>query len=118
MAILKWQERAHFEMGLIRFLGLSRIQVLSVLSLENFAIFIMGLGLGSWTGFQMTRFIIQFVVVSEEGRQMLPPAVFVTDWWLLGVAFMAFGVVFSVCIAWLSSYLSTIHLGALARDSE
>ena len=110
--------RAHFEMGLIRFLGLSRIQVLSVLSLENFAIFIMGLGLGSWTGFQMTRFIIQFVVVSEEGRQMLPPAVFVTDWWLLGVAFMAFGVVFSVCIAWLSSYLSTIHLGALARDSE
>ncbi len=111
-------DRARSEMGSLRSLGLSRIQTVGLVALEHAVIVTMGIGIGTWTGFQMTKLIVDSVAISESGGVVLPPPILATDWAVLGITAGLFTLVFVVSVALLGKYLFSMNLGILARSEE
>ena len=111
-------ERSRSEMGSLRSLGLSRIQTVGLVALEHSVIVAMGIGIGTWTGFQMTKLMVDSVAISESGGVVLPPPILTTDWSVLGIVAAMFTFVFLVSVTLLGKYLFSMNLGALARMEE
>ena len=111
-------DRARSEMGSLRSLGLSRIQTVGLVALEHSVIVAMGIGIGTWTGFQMTKLMVDSVTISENGGAVLPPPILTTDWVVLGIAAAMFTLVFLVSVTLLGKYLFSMNLGTLARMEE
>ena len=82
--LISFGGRARIEIGALRAMGLSRAQLVGLLTIEHISIALVGIGLGTWAGFQMSRFMVTSLEVSEEGEEILPPFLLTTDW-----AFMA-----------------------------
>ncbi len=78
--LISFAGRARVEMSALRAMGLSRVQQVSLLTIEHVSIALGGIGLGSWAGFQMSRFMVTSLEVSEEGEEILPPFLLTTDW--------------------------------------
>ena len=111
-------DRARSEMGSLRALGLSRIQTVGLVALEHSVIVAMGIGIGTWTGFQMTKLMVDSVTISENGGAVLPPPILTTDWAVLGIVAALFTLVFLVSVTLLGKYLFSMNLGTLARMEE
>ena len=79
---------------------------------------LLGLVLGSWTGIQMTKLMLGAVAVSEEGKVIIPPPIFVVDWMLLTAYLALFVLVFSSCLLLLSRHLTKVNLAAIARTEN
>ena len=77
-----------------------------------------GLGIGSWTGIQMTKLMLGAVAVSEEGKVLLPPPIFAPDWMLLTTYLALFVLVFSSCVLFLSRHLTKVNLAEVARTEN
>lgn len=67
-------------MGFLQSLGMSRRQLMGLLGFEQLTIAGIGLGLGTWAGFQMSRLIVSPLAVTERGEQVVPPFILMTDW--------------------------------------
>ncbi|MCY4529207.1 MAG: ABC transporter permease [Chloroflexi bacterium] len=78
--LISFAGRARVEMSALRAMGLSRAQLASLLTIEHIFIALVGIGLGSWAGFQMSRLMVTSLEVSEEGEEILPPFLLLTDW--------------------------------------
>lgn len=78
--LISFAGRARVEMSALRAMGLSRPQLVSLLTIEHIFIALVGIGLGSWAGFQMSRFMVTSLEVSEQGEEILPPFLLTTDW--------------------------------------
>lgn len=77
--LLAFLDRSKGEMGFLRSLGLSSRQMLGLLGFEHLTIVLIGLGLGTWAGFQMSHLIVSTVVI-VSADEVLPPYATVTDW--------------------------------------
>ncbi len=78
--LISFGGRARVEIGALRAMGLSRAQLVGLLTFEHISIALIGIGLGTWAGFQMSRFMVTSLEVSEEGEEILPPFLLTTDW--------------------------------------
>ena len=111
-------KKSNSEMGSLRALGLSRYQTLLLVSLEHLVVVVMGLGLGAWTGFQMTRIVVASVAVTDKGSLVIPPPIITVDWVILGLSLLAFTSIFLFSVFALGKSLFSMNLGTLARTEE
>lgn len=116
--LLLYRSRNKFEIGFLESMGLSRIQLKAILFFEHLAVVIIGLGLGSWAGFQMSKLMVDSLAVTDKGTSVVPPFVLITDWVLLVPTFSMMIIVFLTMIALVSRSLGNLDLQSMARLGE
>jgi putative ABC transport system permease protein len=114
--LLALATRSRGEMGALQSLGLSRGQMLGLLGLEHLVIAAIGLGLGTWAGFQMSRLMVSAVAVTETGGDVLPPFILTIDWAFLAPIYAVLAIIFLAAIFALSRSMARLKLHTLSRQ--
>ena len=77
-------ERRRIEVGILQSMGLSRHQLISLITFEHVVVYSLAVSLGTWAGVQMSRLMVAPLAVTETGDRLVPPFILVTDWAVLG----------------------------------
>ena len=113
--LLAYSDRSVGEMASLRSLGFSRLQTIGLISFEHLLVAFIGLGLGTWAGFQMSRMIVSSVAVTDGGGRVLPPFILTTNWVLLGSLYVALAAIFIVSLMLLGRRILRVDLSWLSR---
>ena len=108
-------DRSVGEMASLRSLGLNRAQTISLLAFEHMLVALVGLGLGTWAGFQMSRIMVSSVTVTDSGGRVLPPFILTTDWTLLVPLFALLIAIFVASLLTIGGRVLSIDLRHLSR---
>lgn len=111
-------ESSEHEMGFLQSLGLSRMQLLGLLSCEHLTIVAMGLGVGTWAGFQMSRLMVAPLAVSDIGQSIVPPFILITDWFLMAPTYGMILAIFIAVMFLLYRSIGRAKLFELARGGD
>lgn len=111
-------ESSEHEMGFLQSLGLSKIQLLGLLSCEHLTVVVLGLGVGTWAGFQMSRLMVAPLAVSDIGQSIIPPFILVTDWSLMLPTYAMILAIFITVMFVLYRSIGRAKLFELARGGE
>ena len=111
-------ESSEHEMGFLQSLGLSRIQLLGLLTFEHLTVVALGLGVGTWAGFQMSRLMVTPLAVSDIGQSIIPPFILVTDWSLMLPTYAMILAIFMTVMLVLYRSIGRTKLFELARGVE
>ena len=111
-------ESSEHEMGFLQSLGLSRLQLLGLLSFEHLTVVALGLGVGTWAGFQMSRLMVAPLAVSDIGQSIVPPFILVTDWSLMLPTYAMILAIFMTVMLVLYRSIGRTKLFELARGVE
>ena len=116
--LLQSGRRSRGEVGFLESMGLSRAQLGAMLTFEHLAVVAIGLGLGTWAGFLMSRIMAGSLAVTEEGAAVTPPFLLITDWALMAPTYAVMAAVFlsSLLVLWRS--VGNLDLQAIARLGE
>jgi putative ABC transport system permease protein len=113
--LLSFAERSRREMGFLRAFGFTHRQMLGLLSLEHLVIAVVGLGLGTWAGLQMSSTMVASVAVTQRGDQVVPPYILTTDWsFMLPIYVLLIGI-FVAALYRLTSSMSQVDMHAASR---
>ena len=113
--LLAFTNRGRNEMGLLQSLGMTGRQVLGLLSIEHLAIVLVGLGMGTWAGFQMSSIMVSSVAVTEVGDPVVPPYVMVTDWPMLALIYAVTASIFLLSTLALARSMRSLELHSISR---
>lgn len=113
--LLAVTDRSVGEMGALRSLGLSRMQTAGLIGLEHLLVALIGLGVGTWAGFQMSRMMVSAVTVTDGGGTVLPPFVLNTDWAVMGSMYGLLLLIFVGALFSLGRRLMHLDLRRLSR---
>ena len=113
--LLLLSRRSGNEMGMLRTIGVSRGQLMGLLSFENVMIAGVGIGLGSWAGFQASAMMVTPLVVTETGRAVVPPFHLLTNWALMGPTYAALALVLAAALVILARSVWRVHLASVTR---
>ena len=111
-------EQSEHELGFLQSLGLSRPQLLGLLGFEHLTIAALGLGVGTWAGFQMSRLMVAPLAVSDIGQPIVPPFILITDWSMMIPTYAAVITVFVTTLFVLYYSIGRTNLFELARGAE
>ena len=89
--LIVFTTRGRNELGTLQTMGLTKTQLIALLGLEHIAIVIIGISLGSWAGFQMSRIMISALSVTETGDPVIPPFVIDTQWIFMAPIYATLG---------------------------
>ena len=113
--LVSFADRTVGEMGFLRALGLTGRQMTGLLSLEHLVIIIIGLGLGTWAGFQMSALMVSSVTVTETGGQVVPPFILITDWTFMLQIYGVLMVIFLSALYGLIRGMRRLNLQSIVR---
>ena len=113
--LLAFAERSMGEMGSLRSLGFSRVQTIGLIGLEHMLVALIGLGVGTWAGFQMSRMVVSSVAVTDGGGRVLPPFILTTNWVLVGPLYVVMLAIFVVALLTFGGRVLSIDLRRLSR---
>ena len=113
--LLAFAERSMGEMGSLRSLGFSRIQTIGLVSLEHMLVALIGLGVGTWAGFQMSRMMVASVAVTDSGGRVLPPFILTINWLLMGPLYIILLAIFAAALLTFGGRVLSIDLRRLSR---
>ena len=116
--LLLFAKKSAVEIGSLRTLGLTRGQLLRLLGFEHLAIAAIGLGLGTWAGFQMSRLAVSPLAITEIGLPVTPPFILTTDWPIMGSTYVALGLLFIGALVLLNRGVGQLDLRAISRFGE
>jgi ABC-type antimicrobial peptide transport system permease subunit len=116
--LLVFSRRSRGEVGFLESMGLSRGQLKAMLAFEHLSIVAVGIGLGTWAGFRMSRLMITPLAVTEEGGEVIPPFILVTHWSMIAPTLVALVAIFLVALAVLDRSFARLDLQAIARVGE
>ena len=116
--LLLFARRSRSEMGFLQSMGLSRRQLVGLLAFEHLAVAAIGLGLGTWAGFQVSELMVTPLAVTETGEKVVPPFILVTDWRFMAPAYGALVAVFLGSLFILTRSMSRLDLQTIARAGE
>ncbi|MBM3934186.1 MAG: FtsX-like permease family protein [SAR202 cluster bacterium] len=116
--LLLFAKRSGKEMGSLRFVGLSRGQLASLLGFEHLAVAAIGLGIGTWAGMQMSRMMVSPLAVTENGDPLLPPFILTTDMAALSLTYVALAALFLAAVFLLNRGIGRLSLISIARGGE
>ena len=77
-----------------------------------------GLGLGTWAGFEMSGLIVTHLAIGDTGQQVVPPLVLELDWSLMLPTYVLLVGVFLGAQLLLNRSVGRMDLTAIARVSE
>ena len=75
----------------------------------------MGLGLGTWAGFQMSRLMVSSLSIDETGDRVVPPFILTTDWGPLLATYAALIAIFVGAVLLLNRSVHRHQLHTIAR---
>ena len=113
--LLAFADRSVGEMGSLRSLGLSRSQTIGLIAVEHILVALIGLGVGTWAGFQMSRLMVSSVTVTDSGGRVLPPFILTTNWTLMGPLYLVLLTTFVVALLAFGGRVLSIDLRRLSR---
>ena len=113
--LLAFAERSRGEMGFLQALGLRKSQIAKLIGLEHIVIVAIGLGLGTWAGFQMSDLMVSSVAITETGDHVVPPFITVTSWGILGSVYAAMAAIFLGALYLLARHMTNLELHLVAR---
>ena len=113
--LLAFSNRNRSQMGYLQSLGLSYGQMLGLLVLEHFVIVVIGLGLGTATGFFMSNLMVTALAVTEDGFKVIPPFILETDLGLLIPIYGALIGIFLASLLGVARGMKRIDLRAISR---
>ena len=116
--LLLFAKRSSVEMGALRTMGLSKNQLLRLLAFEHLAIAAVGIGVGTWTGFQMSRLAVSPLAITEVGSPVNPPFILVTNWLVMAPTFVALITVFGAAVYLLHRGIGELDLRVVSRFGE
>ena len=76
---------------------------------------LIGLGVGTWAGFQMSRMMVSSVAVTDGGGRVLPPFILTTNWVLMGPLYAVMLAIFVVALLTFGGRVLSIDLRRLSR---
>ena len=89
--------------------------MMGLLGLEQLVIVMVGLGLGTWAGFQMSALMVSSVSVTETGQQVVPPFILTTDWTFMAAIFVALIGIFLAALYRLTRGMLHLDLHTISR---
>ena len=116
--LLLFAKKSAVEIGSLRTLGLTKGQLLRLLGFEHLAIAAIGLGLGTWAGFQMSRLTVSPLAITETGLPVTPPFILTTDWPIMTATYIALGLLFIGALSLLNRGVGQLDLRAISRFGE
>ena len=116
--LLAFADRSRAEMGFLRSLGMSRRQLSGLLALEHIIIIVIGLGLGSWAGIEMSKRMVSSVALTERGDPVVPPFILMTNWLQMGLIYAALAAIFLIALYRLNRSMTNQDLHTMARVEE
>jgi len=96
-AVVSFQRR-FIELGMLRAIGLSVAQMATYLAVEQAAVVLVGLGLGTGLGVWTSRLFIPYLQVGEGNTALIPPFIVQLAWPQMGTIFVLFGGMFIVAV--------------------
>ena len=99
MASLLAAQTRSLEFAILRTMGFSTRQILSVVSFEQLFIIAVAMGVGTLVGLRLGVLMLEFLGVTERGEEVIPPFELVADWATIGVAYAILSAVFLATIA-------------------
>ena len=106
------------EFALMRTLGFSLKQLVTLVWLEQALVIAAGMVLGTWMGGRLGAVIMPFLDQDETGRHVLPPFVLEVDWTALVIAYATMTFVFALIIAGVVWFIHKISLQRILRLGE
>ena len=116
-AYVSFRNRA-LQFALLRTVGLSGRQLLSLVWLEQALVIVVGLALGSWMGARLGATVMPFLGHDEQGAQVLPPFQVDLNWTTLLSTYAAMGLFFAVVIIGVIMFVRRISLQRILRLGE
>ena len=113
--LLAFTDGSISEMASLRSLGFNQAQTIGLIGLEHILIAFIGLGLGTWAGYQMSRMMVASVTITDGGGHVLPPFILTTNWLFMGPLYLAMFAVFTVSLLTLGRRALSIDLRRLSR---
>ena len=105
----------HLEFAVLRTLGFSWKQIISLVCFEQILVIGLGMGIGTLLGNQLSRIMMPFLQLTEKGEAVLPPFVLVTDWSTIGMAYIILAIAFIVTISLVVLFFSRVALHRALR---
>tara|TARA_Y100000590_G_scaffold278529_1_gene312687 strand:+ start:21214 stop:24903 length:3690 start_codon:yes stop_codon:yes gene_type:complete len=113
--LLSFSGRSNTQMASLRTLGLSRAQMMGLLYLENIVIFALGMGLGTWAGFQMSALMVDSVAVTETGNKVMPVFQIVTNWKIMWPVYGILTMIFVTAVLFMYRAVIKVDLPSMSR---
>ncbi len=108
----------HLEFAVLRTLGFSWRQIVSLVCLEQILVIGLGMGIGTLLGNRLSRIMMPFLQVTEKGETVIPPFVMMIDWRTIGVAYVILAIAFVVTISLVVLFFSRVALHRALRMGD
>jgi putative ABC transport system permease protein len=106
------------EFAILRTMGLSSRQVLGVVSFEQVFVVVAGVITGTLLGFPLSRLMIGYLGLTEDGRDPLPPLQSVVNWQSIGTVYAFLGIVVASTVVALVLLYSRLAVSRALRMGE
>ncbi len=103
------------QMGFMQAMGLTRRQISGLISVEHLLVAMIGLGLGTWAGYEMSRIMVSALAVTSSGFPVVPPFILTTDWSIMGPLYVALCAVFVGALYVVNRGITRIDLYSISR---
>ena len=103
------------QFALMRTIGFSMRQLLTLVLLEQAVLIAVGMALGTWMGGRLSSVIMPFLANDDLGFQVVPPFVVEVDWGALAVAYSAMAMVFALIVLGVILFIRRISLQRILR---
>jgi ABC-type lipoprotein release transport system permease subunit len=108
----------HLEFAVLRTLGFSWKQIISLVSLEQVCVIGLGMGIGTLLGSRLSRIMMPFLQLTEKGETVIPPFAIVTDWSTISIAYIILTIAFIVTMSLVVLFFSRVALARALRMGE
>ena len=106
------------QFALMRTMGFSMRQLISLVLLEQVLLIVVGMALGTWMGGRLSQLIMPFLGHDDIGTRVVPPFVVDVDWTALAIAYSAMAVLFALIIVGVIVFIRRIALQRILRLGE
>ena len=106
------------EFALMRTIGFSMRQLITLVWLEQALIIFAGMVLGTWMGGRLGAIIMPFLSNDDQGSQVLPPFVIEVSWGTLLITYAIMALVFAFIITGMIWFVRRISLQRILRLGE
>jgi len=106
------------EFAILRTLGFSLRQIISLVCLEQLFAIGAGMGIGTFIGLRLSTIMMPFLQLTETGQRVLPPFAPVIDWFTIGIAYIILIVAFAITISLVVLFFSRVALHRTLRMGD
>ena len=106
------------EFAILRTLGFSLRQIIGLVCFEQLFVIGTSMGIGTFIGLRLGPFMMLFLQLAGQGGSVLPPFVLTTDWFTIGIAYIALTVAFIGTITLVILFFSRVALHRTLRIGD